>query len=175
VRCASAARLSEAAGYGRGYRILLACLIRYDVLACCMRSMCVDAMCCVDRMVIHRHCVVAFSCCVEGARPPTLGNEVSSTMDLAMGPTFCGMYSLYSLPPVFFHAFFLLPDHRRFNHDTLCVSSLHGFLFLFVFLIHASAAFFFPISFDPAQSKAGPPSYPTSPQSNSCHSISNCS
>jgi hypothetical protein len=130
VRCASAARLSEVASCGRGYRILLACLTRYDLLAACDPCvlMRVPSTCCADRMVIHRHCIVAFSCRVESARPPALGNEVSSTMDLAMGSAFRGTYGLYPTR-LFFSCFFFCYQIVAVSIMILCAYPLSLFSF----------------------------------------------
>jgi hypothetical protein len=50
----------------------------------------------VDRVVVDRDCVVAFSCRVEDARPTTLGDEIPRTVDVAVGPSFRGAHKPYS-------------------------------------------------------------------------------
>jgi hypothetical protein len=52
----------------------------------------------VDRVVVDRDCVVAFSCSVENARPTALGDEVPRRVDVAVGPSFRGAHKPYSLP-----------------------------------------------------------------------------
>jgi len=64
----------------------------------------------VDRMVVDRDCVVAFSCRVEDARQTALGDEVPRTVDVAMGPSFRGAHKPYSplqptTPPTIFLSF----------------------------------------------------------------------
>jgi hypothetical protein len=44
----------------------------------------------VDRVVVDRDCVVAFSCRVENARQTALGDEVPRTVDVAVGASFRG-------------------------------------------------------------------------------------
>jgi hypothetical protein len=53
----------------------------------------------VDRVVVDRDCVVAFSCRVEDARPTALGDEVPRTVDVAVGPSFRGAHKPYCPPP----------------------------------------------------------------------------
>ncbi len=53
----------------------------------------------VDRVVVDRDRVVAFSCRVENARPTALGDEVSCTVDVAVGPSFRGAHKPYPLNP----------------------------------------------------------------------------
>ena len=50
----------------------------------------------VDRVVVDRDCVVAFSCRVEDARQTALGDEVPRTVDVAVGPSFRGAHKPYS-------------------------------------------------------------------------------
>ena len=50
----------------------------------------------VDRVVVDRDCVVAFSCRVEDARPTALGDEVPCRVDVAVGPSFRGAHKPYS-------------------------------------------------------------------------------
>jgi hypothetical protein len=52
----------------------------------------------VDRVVVDRDCVVAFSRRVEDARPTALGDEVPRTVDVAVGPSFRGAHKPYSRP-----------------------------------------------------------------------------
>ena len=54
----------------------------------------------VDRVVVYRDCVVAFSCRVEDARTTALGDEVPRTVDVAVGPSFRGAHKPYSPPPL---------------------------------------------------------------------------
>lgn len=68
----------------------------------------------VDRVVVDRDCVVAFSCRVEDARQTALGDEVPRTVDVAVGPSFRGAHKPYSRPahppthnPNLFFPFFL--------------------------------------------------------------------
>jgi len=62
----------------------------------------------VDRVVVDRDCVVAFSCRVENARPTVFGDEVPRTVDVAVGPSFRGAHNPYPPthnPTFFFHSF----------------------------------------------------------------------
>lgn len=65
----------------------------------------------VDRVVVDRDCVVAFSCRVEDARPTALGDEVPRTVDVAVGPSFRGAHKPYfppsqpATPPLSFLSF----------------------------------------------------------------------
>ena len=102
----------------------------------------------VDRVVVDRDCVVAFSCRVEDARQTALGDEVPRTVDVAVGPSFRGTHKPYSRPtypsnpqpqPFFFLSSFFpslhvtltmlnrwgrtAPDHSRINHHPRCVST----------------------------------------------------
>lgn len=52
--------------------------------------------CRVDRVVVDRDCVVAFSCRVGNARPTALGDEVPRRVDVAVGPSFRGAHKPYS-------------------------------------------------------------------------------
>jgi hypothetical protein len=69
----------------------------------------------VDRVVVDRDCVVAFSCRVEDARPTALGDEVPRTVDVAVGPSFRGAHKPYcpsslqpTTPPFSFLSFLSL-------------------------------------------------------------------
>ena len=70
----------------------------------------------VDRVVVDRDCVVAFSCRVEDARPTALGDEVPRTVDVAVGPSFRGAHKPYPLlqpttPPLYLLSFSFTSRH----------------------------------------------------------------
>ncbi len=46
----------------------------------------------VDRVVVDRNCILAFSCRVEDARSTALGDEVPRTVDVAVGPSLRGAH-----------------------------------------------------------------------------------
>jgi hypothetical protein len=139
VRCALAARLLEAASSGHGYRTSLACLTRYNAPFIAACDTCADTrslMCRADRLAIHWDCVLALPCRVEYARPSALGNEVSCTVDVALGTSFCGAYIPLSPPAppsetsfssrvsLTCHSWRTIPDYCSLGHDTPCVSCL---------------------------------------------------